>query len=57
MDAQGFNSLLLILAMLGAGQIGAALALFFRSEQGARLYSPIKGALFPGWLDIGDALI
>ncbi|SPW31135.1 EIIBC-MurNAc [Edwardsiella tarda] len=57
MDAQGFNSLLLILAMTGAGQLGATLALFFSSAKGARLRSQIKGALFPGWLGIGEALI
>ncbi|WP_438334123.1 PTS N-acetylmuramic acid transporter subunit IIBC [Edwardsiella tarda] len=57
MDAQGFNSLFPILAMAGAGQVGAALALFFRSEKGSRLRSQIKGALFPGLLGIGEPLI
>lgn len=31
MDAQGFNSLFPILAMAGGGQVGAALALYFRA--------------------------
>lgn len=48
MDAQGFNSLFPILAMAGAGQVGAALALFARSPKGSVLRTQIKGAIIPG---------
>lgn len=57
MDAQGFNSLFPILAMAGAGQVGASLALFFRSPKGSLLRTQIKGAIFPGLLGIGEPLI
>ncbi|MRS16701.1 PTS N-acetylmuramic acid transporter subunit IIBC [Enterobacteriaceae bacterium RIT691] len=57
MDAQGFNSLFPILAMAGAGQVGASLALYFRAKQGSVLRSQIKGAIFPGLLGIGEPLI
>ncbi|SCC50095.1 PTS N-acetylmuramic acid transporter subunit IIBC [Kosakonia oryziphila] len=57
MDAQGFNSLFPILAMAGGGQVGAALALFFRSPKGSLLRIQIKGAIFPGLLGIGEPLI
>lgn len=57
MDAQGFNSLFPILAMAGAGQVGASLALYFRSRQGSVLRGQIKGAIFPGLLGIGEPLI
>jgi PTS system N-acetylmuramate-specific IIB component, Glc family (TC 4.A.1.2.7)/PTS system N-acetylmuramate-specific IIC component, Glc family (TC 4.A.1.2.7) len=57
MDAQGFNSLFPILAMAGAGQVGASLALYFRAKHGSMLRSQIKGAIFPGLLGIGEPLI
>ncbi|WP_435955423.1 PTS N-acetylmuramic acid transporter subunit IIBC [Dryocola sp. BD626] len=57
MDAQGFNSLFPILAMAGAGQVGAALALYARSPKGSTLRNQIKGAIFPGLLGIGEPLI
>lgn len=57
MDAQGFNSLFPILAMAGAGQVGASLALYFRAKQGSVLRTQIKGAIFPGLLGIGEPLI
>lgn len=57
MDAQGFNSLFPILAMAGAGQVGASLALYFRAKQGSVLRGQIKGAIFPGLLGIGEPLI
>ena len=57
MDAQGFNSLFPILAMAGAGQVGASIALYFRSKHGSVLRSQIKGAIFPGLLGIGEPLI
>ncbi|WP_323666641.1 PTS N-acetylmuramic acid transporter subunit IIBC [Pectobacterium punjabense] len=57
MDAQGFNSLFPILAMAGAGQVGASLALFVRSPKGSLLRTQIKGAILPGLLGIGEPLI
>lgn len=57
MDAQGFNSLFPILAMAGGGQVGAALALYFRSAKGSMLRTQVKGAIFPGLLGIGEPLI
>lgn len=57
MDAQGFNSLFTILAMAGAGQVGAALALYFRAHKTALLRTQIKGAIIPGFLGIGEPLI
>lgn len=57
MDAQGFNSLFPILAMAGAGQVGASLALYFRAKKDSTLRTQIKGAIFPGLLGIGEPLI
>ena len=57
MDAQGFNSLFPILAMAGAGQVGASLALYVRAKKGSTLRAQIKGAIFPGLLGIGEPLI
>lgn len=57
MDAQGFNSLFPILAMAGAGQVGAALALYLKAKPDSRLRLQIKGAIFPGLLGIGEPLI
>lgn len=57
MDAQGFNSLFTILAMAGAGQVGAALALYYRAKKDALLRTQIKGAIIPGFLGIGEPLI
>ena len=57
MDAQGFNSLFPILAMAGAGQVGAALALFWRAKRDSLLRTQIKGAIIPGFLGIGEPLI
>ncbi|WP_445373771.1 PTS N-acetylmuramic acid transporter subunit IIBC [Photorhabdus tasmaniensis] len=57
MDAQGFNSLFPILAMAGGGQVGAALALYIKAEQGSLLRTQIKGAIIPGFLGIGEPLI
>jgi len=57
MDAQGFNSLFTILAMAGAGQVGAALALYFRAKKDALLRTQIKGAIIPGLLGVGEPLI
>lgn len=56
-ETQGFNSLFPILAMAGAGQVGAALALYVKAKKGTVIRSQISGALFPGFLGIGEPLI
>jgi N-acetylmuramic acid-specific PTS system IIC component len=57
MDAQGFNSLFPILAMAGAGQVGAALALYKKAAKDSLLRTQIKGSIVPGILGIGEPLI
>lgn len=57
MDVQGFNSLFPILAMAGAGQVGAAFALYMKAKKGALLRLQIKGAIIPGILGVGEPLI
>ncbi|WP_342322356.1 PTS N-acetylmuramic acid transporter subunit IIBC [Kosakonia sp. BYX6] len=57
MDAQGFNSLFPILAMAGGGQVGAALALYFRAKQDSLIRNQIRGAIIPGLLGVGEPLI
>lgn len=43
--------------MAGAGQVGAALALFWRAKRDSLLRTQIKGAIIPGFLGIGEPLI
>lgn len=57
MEAQGFNSLFPILAMAGAGQVGASLALYAKAKKDAVIRTQIKGAIIPGILGIGEPLI
>lgn len=57
MDTQGFNSLFPILSMAGAGQVGAALALYWKADKHSTLRSQIKGAIIPGFLGVGEPLI
>lgn len=57
MEVQGFNSLFTILAMAGAGQVGAAVALYFKARTDALVRSQIKSALIPGLLGVGEPLI
>lgn len=56
-ESQGFNALFPVLAMAGAGQVGAALALYFKANKDAVLRTQIKGAIIPGFLGIGEPLI
>ncbi|MCY1037863.1 PTS transporter subunit EIIC [Staphylococcus nepalensis] len=49
--------LLPIAAMAGAGQVGAALALWVRCKKNTTLRNAIKGALPVGFLGIGEPLI
>ena len=57
MSSQGFNSLFPILSMAGAGQVGAALALYWRAEKHSTLRSQVRGAIIPGLLGVGEPLI
>ncbi|OQO71079.1 PTS beta-glucoside transporter subunit EIIBCA [Enterococcus villorum] len=56
-DETGKTLLLPILAMAGAGQVGAALALWVRCKHDKELTEMIKGALPVGILGIGEPLI
>lgn len=56
-EATGSTQLLPILAMAGAGQVGAALALWIRLRKDKELTEMIKGALPVGILGIGEPLI
>ncbi|MCD8879924.1 PTS transporter subunit EIIC [Staphylococcus kloosii] len=53
----GATYLLPIAAMAGAGQVGAAIALWFRCRKNKTLRDTIKGALPIGFLGIGEPLI
>jgi PTS system sucrose-specific IIC component len=53
----GYTILLPVLAMGGAGQIGAAVAVFFRLRRNTSIGRTIKGALPAGFLGVGDPLI
>lgn len=57
MDSQGFNSLFPILSMAGAGQVGAALALYWKADVSSTLRTQIRGAIIPGILGVGEPLI
>ncbi|MDU5909582.1 MAG: PTS transporter subunit EIIC, partial [Escherichia coli] len=46
-----------ILSMAGAGQVGAALALYWRAQPHSALRSQVRGAIIPGLLGVGEPLI
>lgn len=56
-EAGGSTLLLPILAMAGAGQVGAAIALWIKCKRNTQLTEMIKGALPVGILGIGEPLI
>lgn len=56
-ETTGMNSLFPILAMAGAGQVGASLALYVKSPKDSKLRKNIRGAIIPGFLGIGEPLI
>ncbi|AEN88375.1 Phosphoenolpyruvate-dependent sugar phosphotransferase system EIIABC [Priestia megaterium WSH-002] len=56
-NTAGMTILLPILAMSGAGQVGATLALWIRCRKNKSLVTIIKGALPVGILGIGEPLI
>lgn len=53
----GYTILLPVLAMAGAGQIGAAIAVFFRLRRNPSIKKTIKSALPAGFLGVGEPLI
>ncbi|WIB78776.1 PTS transporter subunit EIIC [Curtobacterium sp. MCPF17_002] len=56
-DQTGWTVLLPVLAMGGAGQIGAAIALWMRFRRNEALSRTIRGALPAGLLGVGEPLI
>ncbi|WP_216593626.1 PTS transporter subunit EIIC [Arsenicicoccus sp. oral taxon 190] len=53
----GYTVLLPILAMAGAGQVGAAIALYLRLKHNAGIRQTIRSALPAGFLGVGEPLI
>ena len=56
-EQDGFTVLLPILAMAGAGQVGAALAIYLRLRHNTSIRTTIKSALPAGFLGVGEPLI
>lgn len=56
-NSSGVTPLLPILAMAGAGQVGAAIAIYVKAKHDAKLRNIIKGALPAGLLGIGEPLL
>ncbi|WP_371598433.1 PTS transporter subunit EIIC [Streptomyces sp. NBC_00564] len=56
-EQQGYTVLLPILAMAGAGQVGAALAVYVRLRHDQSMRTTIKSALPAGLLGVGEPLI
>ncbi|MFF3340839.1 PTS transporter subunit EIIC [Streptomyces flavidovirens] len=56
-EQQGFTVLLPILAMAGAGQVGAAAAVYLRLPRNTSVRRTIKSALPAGFLGVGEPLI
>ncbi|WP_037765240.1 PTS transporter subunit EIIC [Streptomyces sp. 142MFCol3.1] len=56
-EQQGYTVLLPILAMAGAGQVGAALAVYVRLRHDTSLRTTIRSALPAGLLGVGEPLI
>ncbi|MFG2925691.1 PTS transporter subunit EIIC [Streptomyces sp. NPDC048305] len=56
-EQQGFTVLLPILAMAGAGQVGAAAAIYLRLPRNESIRRTIKSALPAGLLGVGEPLI
>ncbi|MGW2088418.1 PTS transporter subunit EIIC [Streptomyces sp. NPDC001880] len=56
-EQQGYTVLLPILAMAGAGQVGAATAVYFRLPRNESIRRTIKSALPAGLLGVGEPLI
>ncbi|WP_432138822.1 PTS transporter subunit EIIC [Streptomyces sp. bgisy154] len=56
-EQQGYTVLLPVLAMAGAGQVGAACAVYVRLRHDASLRATIRSALPAGLLGVGEPLI
>ncbi|MFC8390541.1 PTS transporter subunit EIIC [Streptomyces sp. NPDC057238] len=56
-ESAGFTVLLPILAMAGAGQVGAAIAVYCRLPHNTSIRTTVKSALWPGLLGVGEPLI
>lgn len=59
LNALGYVTLYPALAMAGAGQVGAAIAIYLKAKKcgNARIQNVIKGALPAGFLGVGEPLI
>lgn len=56
-EQQGYTVLLPILAMAGAGQVGAAIAVYLRLPRNRSIRRTVKSALPAGFLGVGEPLI
>ncbi|MFJ3926432.1 PTS transporter subunit EIIC [Streptomyces sp. NPDC090022] len=56
-EQQGHTVLLPILAMAGAGQVGAAVAVYLRLPRNPSIRATVKSALPAGFLGVGEPLI
>ncbi|MFH9741518.1 PTS transporter subunit EIIC [Streptomyces roseolus] len=56
-EQQGYTVLLPILAMAGAGQVGAAMAVYLKLPHNGSLRRTVKSALPAGFLGVGEPLI
>lgn len=56
-EQSGYTVLLPILAMAGAGQVGAAIAVYYKLPHNGSLRATIKSALPAGFLGVGEPLI
>ncbi|MGX2995463.1 PTS transporter subunit EIIC [Streptomyces sp. JNUCC 64] len=56
-DQQGYTVLLPVLAMAGAGQVGAAVAVFVRLRGNRTIRATIRSALPAGLMGVGEPLI
>ncbi|MEV0603572.1 PTS transporter subunit EIIC [Streptomyces sp. NPDC050315] len=56
-EQQSYTVLLPILAMAGAGQVGAAIAVYLRLPRNGSIRTTIKSALPAGFLGVGEPLI
>ncbi|MFF5451325.1 PTS transporter subunit EIIC [Streptomyces sp. NPDC012950] len=56
-EQQGYTVLLPILAMAGAGQVGAAMAVYLRLPRNGSIRRTVKSALPAGFLGVGEPLI
>ncbi|MEU8521373.1 PTS transporter subunit EIIC [Streptomyces sp. NPDC048577] len=56
-EQQGYTVLLPVLAMAGAGQVGAAMAVYLRLPRNGSIRRTIRSALPAGFLGVGEPLI